>query len=94
MTSSLDWVGWVTAALGAAQALGAVRRLLWRRRPARRAPDAGIRAGLGTGYGTEQRPCGCLVPRVLRYEAADGSTLTVWTVRPVPDGCREESRLW
>ncbi|GAA2497696.1 hypothetical protein [Streptomyces gobitricini] len=88
MTSSLDWVGWVTAASGAVQALGAVRRLRWRR-PARHTPGAGI----GTGHGTEPRPCGCL-PWAVRYEAADGSVLTVWTARPVPDGRREESGLW
>ncbi|MGI5478937.1 hypothetical protein [Streptomyces lavendofoliae] len=109
MTSSLDWVGWVTAALGAAQALDAVRRRL-RRRPARRPPGAGIGPDRGPRFGTDsgthrgtdfdaervaaQRPCGHLVPWVVRYEAADGSALTVWTARPAPDGGREGSGLW
>ncbi|MFF8288845.1 hypothetical protein ACF068_06365 [Streptomyces sp. NPDC016309] len=85
MTSSLDWVGLVSAALSAVHALGAVRRRPWRR-PARRTP--------GAGGGTERELCGCLVPWVARFETADGGVLTVWTVRPVPGRCREETGLW
>lgn len=86
MTSSLEWVGLVTAALSAVHALSAVRRRPWRRL-ARRTP--------GAGNGVERELCGCPVPSVVRFEAADGSVLTVWTVRrPAPGGCREETALW
>ncbi|MFC8920055.1 hypothetical protein ACFT5C_30350 [Streptomyces sp. NPDC057116] len=85
MTSSLEWVGLVTAALSAVHALGVVRRRPWRR-PDRRTP--------GAAPGAEREPCSCLVPCVVRFEAADGSALTVWTVRPGTGGCREETCLW
>ncbi|MFF8833173.1 hypothetical protein [Streptomyces sp. NPDC015131] len=85
MTSSLEWVGLVTAALSAVHALGAVRRRPWRR-PVRRGPGGGSRAG--------RERCGCRDPWVVRFEAADGSALTVWTVRRAADGCHEETCLW
>ncbi|MEV3987356.1 hypothetical protein AB0J57_00445 [Streptomyces sp. NPDC049837] len=87
MTSSLEWVGLVTAALSAVHALGVVRRRPWRRLD-RRAPGAGV------DHGVKRELCGCPVARVVRFEAADGSVLTVWTVRPGAGGRREESGLW
>jgi hypothetical protein len=87
MTSSLEWVGLATATLSAVQyALGAVRRRPWRRL-ARQAPGAG-------GSGVEKEPFRCQVPWVVRFEAADGSVLTVWAAGPVPGACREESGRW
>ncbi|MER6999333.1 hypothetical protein [Streptomyces sp. NPDC000410] len=98
MTSSWEWVGYVPAAWSAVHALGAVWRRSWapgsRGRSARRTPAGEPAEAGGTGV-PGHRPCGCAPAWVVRYEAADGSVLTVWAERPDPAAaCREEPGLW
>ncbi|MFG2986995.1 hypothetical protein ACGFYQ_38085 [Streptomyces sp. NPDC048258] len=74
MSSLPEMAGYLPAAVSALSALGAVWRLA-RRKP----PNTTCACLTGPPAGAGGR----VKRQVLRYEAADGGVLTVWTVGPV-----------
>ncbi|UQA90726.1 hypothetical protein [Streptomyces halobius] len=91
MTSSLEWTGYLPAAVSAVHALGAVVRMYWERRPV---------AGKSRQAGSAEAPCRCVtgVPVVQVDVAAEVPAtvrVTVGAGRPLDDATAgEESGPW
>ncbi|MFF1561039.1 hypothetical protein [Streptomyces sp. NPDC058279] len=87
MSSLPEMAGYLPVAVSALSALGALWRLA-RRKP----PSTTCTCLTGPPAGCDRRAA----RQVMRYEAADGGVLTIWTVGPVLAAAtgRKEHGLW